>query len=183
MLPARPSWRARRPPCPTGCRDDRPTGGRNRTNPSTPSQQPQYYEPAPQYAQPAPAPARTGPDRTADEARRAEGPRDPDRGGVRRAEGEDPQRLASRPIHRCCSCTGLARPGCRSRCRATAPSRLPTTGSCSRSSTPPGGSPPAVPTATPRDPIADLKELAALHASSALTDAEFETAKAKLLAP
>jgi Short C-terminal domain len=40
---------------------------------------------------------------------------------------------------------------------------------------------PAVPAAAPRDPIADLKELAALHASSALTDAEFETAKAKLL--
>ena len=41
---------------------------------------------------------------------------------------------------------------------------------------------PAVPAAAPRDPIADLKELAALHASSALTDAEFDTAKTKLLA-
>jgi len=41
--------------------------------------------------------------------------------------------------------------------------------------------PPAVPAAVPRDPIADLKELAALHASNALTDAEFETAKAQLL--
>ena len=40
---------------------------------------------------------------------------------------------------------------------------------------------PAVPAAAPRDPIADLKELAALHASNALTDAEFETAKAQLL--
>ena len=35
--------------------------------------------------------------------------------------------------------------------------------------------------AAQRDPIADLKELAALHASNALTDAEFETAKAQLL--
>jgi hypothetical protein len=42
---------------------------------------------------------------------------------------------------------------------------------------------PAVPTATPRDPIADLKALAALHDSGALTDSEFEAAKAKLLAP
>lgn len=41
---------------------------------------------------------------------------------------------------------------------------------------------PAVPAEAQRDPIADLKELAALHASSALTDAEFETAKAKLIA-
>ena len=42
---------------------------------------------------------------------------------------------------------------------------------------------PAVPAATPRDPIADLKELAALHDSGVLTDTEFEAAKAKLLAP
>jgi hypothetical protein len=41
---------------------------------------------------------------------------------------------------------------------------------------------PAVPTAAPRDPIADLKELAALHDSGALTDTEFETLKARLLA-
>ena len=41
---------------------------------------------------------------------------------------------------------------------------------------------PAVPAEAQRDPIADLKELAALHASSALTDAEFEMAKAKLIA-
>ena len=40
---------------------------------------------------------------------------------------------------------------------------------------------PAAPQAQ-RDPIAKLKELGALHASGALTDAEFETAKAKLLA-
>ena len=40
---------------------------------------------------------------------------------------------------------------------------------------------PAVPAATPRDPVADLKELAALHDSGALTDAEFEAAKANLL--
>ncbi len=40
---------------------------------------------------------------------------------------------------------------------------------------------PAVPVAH-HDPIADLKELAALHGSGVLTDAEFETAKAKLLA-
>ena len=42
-----------------------------------------------------------------------------------------------------------------------------------------------VPRAVPapaRDPIADLKELAALHDSGALTDAEFSAAKAKLLA-
>jgi hypothetical protein len=39
-----------------------------------------------------------------------------------------------------------------------------------------------VPTAAPRDPIADLKELAALHDSGALTDTEFEVAKARLLA-
>jgi hypothetical protein len=41
--------------------------------------------------------------------------------------------------------------------------------------------PPAVPAEERRDPIAELKELAALHASDALTDAEFERAKAKLL--
>jgi hypothetical protein len=40
---------------------------------------------------------------------------------------------------------------------------------------------PAVPVAQ-HDPIADLKELAALRASGVLTDAEFDTAKAKLLA-
>jgi hypothetical protein len=37
---------------------------------------------------------------------------------------------------------------------------------------------PAVPA---RDPIADLKELAQLHASGALTDEEFAAGKAKLL--
>jgi hypothetical protein len=37
---------------------------------------------------------------------------------------------------------------------------------------------PAVPS---RDPLADLKELGALHASGVLTDAEFATQKAKLL--
>ena len=40
---------------------------------------------------------------------------------------------------------------------------------------------PAAPAAQ-RDPIADLNELARLHASGALTDAEFEQAKAKMLA-
>jgi Short C-terminal domain len=42
---------------------------------------------------------------------------------------------------------------------------------------------PAVPTEAERDPIVDLKELAELHASGALSDAEFHTAKAKLLTP
>ena len=42
---------------------------------------------------------------------------------------------------------------------------------------------PVVPAAAPHDPIAGLKELAALHASGALTDTEFATAKAKLLRP
>ena len=42
---------------------------------------------------------------------------------------------------------------------------------------------PAVPAAAPRDPIAALKDLDALHSSGALTDAEFETAKATLLQP
>ena len=42
---------------------------------------------------------------------------------------------------------------------------------------------PAVPTAAPRAPVADLKELGALHDSGALTDTEFEAVKAKLLAP
>jgi hypothetical protein len=40
---------------------------------------------------------------------------------------------------------------------------------------------PAVPAAAERDPVADLKELGALHDSGALTDAEFQTAKARLL--
>jgi hypothetical protein len=40
---------------------------------------------------------------------------------------------------------------------------------------------PAVPAAADRDPLADLKELAALHGSGLLTDAEFAAAKAKLL--
>jgi hypothetical protein len=39
----------------------------------------------------------------------------------------------------------------------------------------------AVPAGDQRDPIAELKDLAALHASGALTDAEFERAKATLL--
>jgi hypothetical protein len=38
------------------------------------------------------------------------------------------------------------------------------------------------PAPAPRDPIAGLKELAALHDSDALTDAEFQAGKAKLLA-
>jgi hypothetical protein len=40
--------------------------------------------------------------------------------------------------------------------------------------------PAAVPAAQ-RDPIADLQELAALHRSGALSDAEFSSAKASLL--
>ena len=35
--------------------------------------------------------------------------------------------------------------------------------------------------AAPRDPIADLKDLAELHKSGVLSDAEFTAAKAKLL--
>ena len=64
-------------------------------------QQPQYYEPPPQYAQPAPAPAPAAPDpiEQLKELAALEGPRDPDRGGVRRAEGEDPQRLVRRCAH------------------------------------------------------------------------------------
>jgi hypothetical protein len=42
--------------------------------------------------------------------------------------------------------------------------------------------PPAAPAMVERDPIADLKGLGALYKSGALTDAEFEAAKAKLLA-
>jgi Short C-terminal domain len=41
---------------------------------------------------------------------------------------------------------------------------------------------PAVPAARERDPLADLEELGELHRSGVLTDAEFEAAKAKLLA-
>jgi hypothetical protein len=41
--------------------------------------------------------------------------------------------------------------------------------------------PPALPAAQ-RDPLDQLKELGELHRSGVLTDAEFETAKAKLLA-
>jgi hypothetical protein len=41
---------------------------------------------------------------------------------------------------------------------------------------------PAVPAAAESDPIAALKELGELHRSGVLTDGEFETAKAKLLA-
>jgi Short C-terminal domain len=40
---------------------------------------------------------------------------------------------------------------------------------------------PAVPAAA-RDPLSDLQELGKLHQSGVLTDAEFESAKAKLLA-
>ena len=40
---------------------------------------------------------------------------------------------------------------------------------------------PAVPVAA-HDPVNDLKELGELHQSGVLTDAEFESAKAKLLA-
>jgi hypothetical protein len=42
--------------------------------------------------------------------------------------------------------------------------------------------PPAQPAATPADPVERLKELAALHRSGVLTDAEFQAAKSKLLA-
>jgi hypothetical protein len=41
---------------------------------------------------------------------------------------------------------------------------------------------PAVPAAAERDPLADLQRLGELHQAGTLTDAEFETAKAKLLA-
>jgi hypothetical protein len=41
---------------------------------------------------------------------------------------------------------------------------------------------PAVPAAAPRVPVAELKELAQLREAGALTDAEFDAAKAKLLA-
>ena len=40
---------------------------------------------------------------------------------------------------------------------------------------------PAIPASTPRDPIADLKALAALRDDGVVTDAEFEVAKARLL--
>jgi hypothetical protein len=41
---------------------------------------------------------------------------------------------------------------------------------------------PGAPASTPRrDPFADLKELAQLHQSGVLTDAEFATAKARIL--
>jgi putative oligomerization/nucleic acid binding protein len=44
------------------------------------------------------------------------------------------------------------------------------------------GPPPAAPaTATRSDPIADVKELARLHDSGILTDAEFAAAKARVL--
>jgi Short C-terminal domain len=43
--------------------------------------------------------------------------------------------------------------------------------------------PPAVPAATAGDPVEALKELVALHRSGVLTDAEFQAAKTKLLAP
>ena len=41
---------------------------------------------------------------------------------------------------------------------------------------------PAAPATVERDPVSALKDLAALHESGALTDAEFAAAKAKLLA-
>jgi hypothetical protein len=41
--------------------------------------------------------------------------------------------------------------------------------------------PPAIPAATPRDVTADLDDLAALHASGVLTDAEFEVVKGRVL--
>jgi hypothetical protein len=41
---------------------------------------------------------------------------------------------------------------------------------------------PAVPAAVERDPVAQLKDLAELHRSGAVTEGEFEAAKAKLLA-
>jgi hypothetical protein len=46
---------------------------------------------------------------------------------------------------------------------------------------PPQPTPDATPTAPARDPIADLKDLAQLHASGVLNDAEFAAAKAKIL--
>jgi len=41
--------------------------------------------------------------------------------------------------------------------------------------------PPAIPSPAPRDPVARLTELAALHRSGALTDAEFDAAKSMVL--
>ena len=59
-------------------------------------QQPQYYEPPPQIRPARASSDRARPDPAAEGARRAEGPGDPDRGGVRRTEGEDPRLVVQR---------------------------------------------------------------------------------------
>ena len=43
--------------------------------------------------------------------------------------------------------------------------------------------PPAIPSPAPRDPVARLTELAALHRSGALTDAEFDDGSSMALRP
>ena len=141
------------------------------------AQQPQYYEPPPQqYAQLAGSgrPTRSSSSRSCC----AEGPGDPDRGGVRRSEGEDPRLVARRsadalPVSATRDLDAVlaaAQPVATGRLQPAVAAAVPIHPARRR-----------LPAAAPRDPIADLKELAALHASNALTDAEFETAKAQLL--
>ena len=76
----------------------------------------------------------------------------------------------------CCSSTGPGRPGCRSGRPGRAPTRTPTTCACSsRTRRPAGSRPPRPrpPSPGPPDPIARLRDLAQLHETGALNDAEF----------
>ena len=146
-------------------------------------QQPQYYVTATAVrCSRSPSPSRgAGSDRPAEgNSPLPQGSGDPHRRGVRGAEGGDPAApsfalrmlFLDRPV----------RPGCPSGCRGVARSRRRTTASCRRSSRRHGESLRRCRRAVERDPVADLEALAELYRSGALTEVEFEAAKAKLLA-
>ena len=126
-----------------------------------------------------PRPRGTGSDRAADEAGRAQGPGHPHRRRVPGAEGEDPRLVAAtvadavpvpappdvdavRPAARPHP-AGRLQPSAAGAVRVDPPGRAGGAGGGTR-------------------PVGRLKELGELHRSGVLTDAEFESAKAKLLA-
>ena len=179
--PAPRSSRARRPWSPTGSRGDRPIAGRSRRSAGVHSTTAVLR--AATAVRPAGSRSRsgrgTGSDRAADGAGRAEGPGHPHRRRVPGAEGEDPGLLGT-TVHDVVPVpatpdvdavrppaqphpAGRLQPAAAGEVQVDSPSRRRRYRRGTR-------------------PVADLKELGELHQSGVLTDAEFEAAKAKLLA-
>ena len=124
------------------------------------------------------APRSTGSDRAAEAARRAEEPGDPHRRRVRGAEGQGPLDVG-RDVRRMLflyrpreTWMPFALP--RSRTQQAAYNRQLQHQFESTRRLPPA--------AVAHDPLNDLRELGELHRSGVLTDAEFSSAKARLLA-